>query len=62
MVTPLRVAGKLRVDFDLDLFTVAILLGHLNRIEVLQRQVQQLQALLPAHLQLDLRRDASVSA
>ena len=61
-VTPLRVAGKLRVDFDLDLFTVAILLGHLNRIEVLQRQVQQLQALLPAHLQLDLRRDASVSA
>lgn len=50
-VAPLRAAGKMRVDFDLDLFTVAILLGNLNRIEVLERQVQQLQALLPAGLQ-----------
>ena len=57
-VAPLRAAGKLRLDFDLDLFTVAILLGNLNRIEVLQRQVQQLQALLPAHLQAGLRDDA----
>lgn len=50
-VSPLRAAGKLRIDFDLDLFTVAIMLGNLNRIEVLERQVQQLQALLPSHLQ-----------
>lgn len=49
-VTPLRAADKLRLDFDLDLFTVAILLGNLNRIEVLERQVQQLQALLPSRL------------
>jgi chaperone modulatory protein CbpM len=50
-VAPLRAADKLRLDFDLDLFTVAILLGNLNRIEVLERQVQQLRALLPARLQ-----------
>jgi chaperone modulatory protein CbpM len=53
-VVPLRAAGKLRLDFDLDLFTVAILLGNLNRIEVLQRQVQKLQALLPARLRPEL--------
>ncbi len=48
-VTPLRTAGKLRSDFDLELFTVALLLGHLNRIEALERQVKSLQALVPAH-------------
>jgi chaperone modulatory protein CbpM len=49
-VVPLRAASKLRLDFDLDLFTVAILLGNLNRIEVLERQVHSLQALLPPHM------------
>ncbi len=49
-VTPLRHASQLRLDFDLDLFTVAILLGNLNRIEVLERQVHSLQALLPTRL------------
>nr|WP_315243607.1 chaperone modulator CbpM [uncultured Albidiferax sp.] len=49
-VTPLRTAGKLRSDFDLDLFSVALLLGHLNRIETLERQVKSLQALMPAHI------------
>ena len=49
-VTPLRTAGKLRSDFDLELFTVALLLGHLNRIETLERQVKSLQALVPAHI------------
>ena len=44
---PLRTAGKLRRDFDLDLFTVGLLLGYLNRIEALERQVQSLQAHLP---------------
>jgi chaperone modulatory protein CbpM len=53
-VVPLRTAAKLRQDFDLDLFTVVILLGNLCRIEILQRQVQQLQALLPARLKLRL--------
>lgn len=46
-VVPLRHAVKLRVDFDLDLFTVAILLGQLVQIERLERQVQSLQAMVP---------------
>jgi chaperone modulatory protein CbpM len=54
-VAPLQAAGKLRLDFDLDLFTVAILLGNLSRIEVLERKVQHLQALLPWHLQPRMR-------
>jgi chaperone modulatory protein CbpM len=49
-VIPLRAAAKLRLDFDLDLFTVAIVLGHLKRIEALERQVLSLQALLPPPL------------
>ena len=49
-VIPLRNAARLRLDFDLDLFTVAVLLDHLNRIEELERQVHALQALLPASL------------
>lgn len=47
-ITPLRAAGKLRLDFDLDLFSVAMLLGYLNRIEALERQVHSLQAHLPS--------------
>jgi len=46
-VVPLRHASKMRRDFDLDLFTVAILLGQLYQIETLQRQLLGLQALLP---------------
>lgn len=53
-VVPLRNASRMRVDFDLDLFTVAILLGNLNRIEVLERQVQSLQALLPPQLRSNM--------
>jgi hypothetical protein len=49
-VVPLRKACKLRTDFDLDLFTVAILLDNLTRIEFLERQVRSLQALVPVHL------------
>ena len=48
-VMQLRTAGKLRLDFDLDVFTVAILMGYLNRIETLERQVRSLEANLPAH-------------
>lgn len=46
-VIPLRRVAKLRMDFDLDLFTVAMVLGHLDRIIQLEKQVQSLQALLP---------------
>ncbi|MEO8021655.1 chaperone modulator CbpM [Polaromonas sp.] len=46
-VMPLRTAGKLRQDFDLDLFTVGLLLGYLNRIEALERQVRTLKVHLP---------------
>jgi chaperone modulatory protein CbpM len=49
-VPPLRVAIKLRQDFDLDLFTVAMLLGYLTRIETLERQVNTLKAKLPGAL------------
>ncbi len=56
-VTPLRKASKLRVDLDLDIFTVAILLDSLTRIEVLERQVHSLQALLPQHMRPNLRPD-----
>ena len=48
-VTPLRTAGKLRIDFDLDLFSVAMLLEYLNRIEQLERELQSLRAHLPGH-------------
>jgi chaperone modulatory protein CbpM len=48
-VTPLREVGKMRQDYDLDLFTVAMLLSHLNRIEELEKKVRNLQAHLPTH-------------
>ena len=48
-IVPLRTAGRLRQDFDLDLFAVAILLGYLNRIEELEREVKFLRAHLPGH-------------
>lgn len=53
-VVPLRNASKMRLDFDLDIFTVAILLGNLNRIEELERQVHSLQALLPPGMRSSL--------
>ena len=46
-VTRMRTASKLRLDFDLDLFAVALLLDHIQRIETLERQVRSLQAQLP---------------
>jgi len=54
-VVPLRAAGRLRLDFDLDLFTVSLLLGYLRRIDALERQVRSLQAHLPAHAHLPAR-------
>jgi chaperone modulatory protein CbpM len=51
-VGPLRAAARLRLTFDLDLFTVGLLLGYLSRIEGLERQVRSLQAHLPGHVVL----------
>lgn len=53
-VPPLRVAIKLRQDFDLDLFTVAMLLGYLTRIETLEQQLNTLKAQLPGALHANL--------
>lgn len=48
-VMPLRVVGKLRGDFDLDLFTTAVLMDYLARIDALEQQVQVLKAALPGN-------------
>jgi chaperone modulatory protein CbpM len=45
----LKEAARLRRDFDLDLFAVALLLDYVTRIDVLERQVHSLQAQLPFH-------------
>ena len=46
-VSPLRIASKLRRDYDLDLFTVALLMDYLHQIERLQAQLLSLQARTP---------------
>jgi chaperone modulatory protein CbpM len=46
-VAPLRTAGRLRRDYDLDLFSVGLLLEYLSRIDTLEQQVQWLQAQNP---------------
>ena len=43
-IVQLRTVCQLRLDFDLDVFTAAILMGYLERIEQLERQVRSLQA------------------
>lgn len=50
-IAPLREAARLRADYDLDLFTVSLLLGYLQRIAQLEQQVRGVQAHLP-HPQL----------
>lgn len=54
-VVPLRAVCGLQIDFDLDLFTVAMVLGYLQRIDTLERQLQTLSAELAAR---DDRTDA----
>jgi chaperone modulatory protein CbpM len=49
-VAPLRTACKLRRDYDLELFTVALLMEYLNRIEDLEHELRTLQAKTPAHV------------
>jgi len=48
-IMPLRQAVGIRKDFDLDIFTVAILLGYINRIAELERQLRALHAQVPSH-------------
>lgn len=43
-IEPLRTAGKVRSDFDLDLFVVVILMEYLKRILQLESQLCHLQA------------------
>lgn len=50
-VAGLRQAGRLRRDFELDMFAVALLLDYLHRIDFLERQIKSLQAHLPGHAQ-----------
>lgn len=54
-VAPLRKAARLYRDFDLDLFTVAMLLGYLNHIDELERELHSLRARLPGHAHLSAR-------
>ena len=49
-IMPLRTADQLRQDFDLDLFTVALVLGYLGRIAALEHKVRFLKAHVPDHV------------
>ena len=51
-VPPLREAARLRTHYDLDLFTVSLLLGYLQRIAHLEHQLRGLHAHLPHPVQL----------
>jgi chaperone modulatory protein CbpM len=58
IVPPLREAVRLRADFDLDLFTVSLLLRYLQRIVHLEHQLRTLQAsqaqyIHPVHFERD---------
>ena len=43
LIAPLKVAGRLRRDFDLDLFSVGLLLEYLCRIDMLEHQLLWMQ-------------------
>ena len=51
-VPPLREAARLRAHYDLDLFTVSLVLGYLQRIAHLEQQLRVLQAHMPHPVQL----------
>jgi chaperone modulatory protein CbpM len=51
-VATLREASRLRLIFDLDVFTVSLLLGYLQRIEALERELKSLHARVP-HTAID---------
>lgn len=54
-VASLRTATQLKQVYDLDLFTVALLLEHLSRIEELEREVRFLRAHVPSHVAAEHR-------
>lgn len=41
---PLRQAARMGREFDLDLFAVSVLAGHLHRIDELERELRELRA------------------
>jgi len=49
-VATLRTACKLRRDYDLELFTIALFMEYLNRIEDLERELRTLQAKAPSRV------------
>lgn len=51
-VPALREAARLRRHYDLDLFTVSLLLPYLQRIAQLEQQLRSVQAHLPHPVQL----------
>lgn len=46
-LVPLRAAVKLRVTYDLDIFTVVLLMDGLQRIEVLTHRIRTLESQVP---------------
>lgn len=48
-VVPLRHATRLRRHYDLDLFTVGLVLEYLHRIEGLERELRSVRAQVPSH-------------
>lgn len=42
-LVPVQAVARLRSDFDLDLFTVGMLLGYIEKISALEDRVQDLQ-------------------
>lgn len=57
---PLRVACKMRSDFDLDMFTVAILLGSLQRIDELEQTIQTMQSKMHRMVQVGVEPGAEL--
>lgn len=53
LVTPLREAVRVRVRYDLDLFTVGLIAQYLQRIEHLERELRALRGHGPGHAQRD---------
>ncbi len=43
-IMPLRAAGRLRRDLDLDVFAVSIVLGYLERISTLEGELRSMRA------------------
>lgn len=47
-LTTLRTACQIRRDYDLELFTITLLMRYLNRIETLERELRTVRAQLPS--------------